>query len=437
MATDPLIAWRASLALIAPELHTALGELLLRLHPLLGHLRAAFAQRDEIPQGLGAIHQRGAYERLLISEWAYADAAPDEFIRRAANNELLFLGPEPEKQQSANLSIALFDCGPAQLGQPRLAHLALFILLARRAQEAKAEFKWGSLQNPGVLHDFQLEPSRDARVNVQKLIDAHSLQAVNQDLLDRWQTALAERSKALRDCWQIGATYGASLPQASARVKIEHALLAKNGFEYLQVELQQGHRLREVELILPDEKTSVRLLRDPFAPIAAKQIKRVGQQHLDFESAPLWSSCGRWLALKHIDSSYEIHNIPNSPKGLPGKVRVQRVQNEKGSTDTPQYLARQMVGKNLAYVLSAKPPEIHNEAENLGHIRVGGFQGILQVDRTFSYAITSAFNHCHATHGLLECAVHNGTPSRAVRLFLIDHTKRLICFDMKERNGKR
>ncbi|WP_447413065.1 hypothetical protein, partial [Clostridium perfringens] len=47
----------------------------------------------------------------------------------------------------------MFDAGLAQLGEPRLAQMALFILLARRAEQADAQFSWGILQQPGILHD--------------------------------------------------------------------------------------------------------------------------------------------------------------------------------------------------------------------------------------------------------------------------------------------
>src|SRR4051812_12486466 len=144
--------WRPWLALLAPDLAEPLGQLLLQLHPVVGRMRAPAPSPDALPAGVGSIFQRGSYERLLISEWAVADAEPDEFIRRAAGNELLFTGPEPERQRRSQRCIALFDAGPAQLGEPRLAQLALFILLARRAQEAGAAFEWGVLQHPGELH---------------------------------------------------------------------------------------------------------------------------------------------------------------------------------------------------------------------------------------------------------------------------------------------
>ncbi len=46
-------------------------------------------------------------------------------------------GRNPPTAKTSLRSVALFDAGPAQLGEPRLAHLALFILLARRAELAR------------------------------------------------------------------------------------------------------------------------------------------------------------------------------------------------------------------------------------------------------------------------------------------------------------
>lgn len=444
MTTDPLIAWRASLALIAPELHAALGELLLRLHPLVGNLRAAFALRDELPQGVGSVQQRGAYERLLISEWAYADAVPDEFIRRAANNELLFLGPEPEKQQSANLCVALFDCGPAQLGQPRLAHLALLILLARRAQEANAEFKWGSLQNPGELYGFQLEHPHDARANLQQLIAAHSLQAVNQEMLASWQSALAEQGKTLRDCWQIGASYGASLPQASARVKIEHALLAKNGVEYLQVALQQGHSFRDVELALPDEKTAVRLLREPFAPIASHSHTSNSPHLIDLKFAPLWQDSGKLLAIAQPDGKYAIYHIPDNPKNVPGRTRSQLVPEQSADKRVFELVAVSLVGKNVAYLAAEELTQkndgdakaqsitqsITQSGSTHGQFKISRFAGLLNAVDVISLPSPEILSARRENSALLPVAAHSTGTHPSSRLLLISPQKQLVCYDI-------
>jgi hypothetical protein len=144
--------WTAWLSLFPDDLAQTLGQLLLRLQPLLGPLHRHSARMAVEPAGIGDIVRRGSYDRLLASEWALADSVPEEFLRRAANGELLFMGPEPANSETSLRCVALFDAGPAQLGEPRLAHLALFILLARRAELAGAAFHWGILQQPAVLY---------------------------------------------------------------------------------------------------------------------------------------------------------------------------------------------------------------------------------------------------------------------------------------------
>ena len=120
--------WADWLSLFPPDLAKTMGDLLLRLNPLLTPLQRHAARVAIDPAGVGDIVTRGSYDRLLISEWAYADTVPDEFLRRAANGELLFAGPEPANSDEPLSSVALFDAGPFQLGEPRLVHLALFIL---------------------------------------------------------------------------------------------------------------------------------------------------------------------------------------------------------------------------------------------------------------------------------------------------------------------
>ena len=69
------------------------------------------------------------------------------------------IGRFKDRAREANrLIIVLFDAGPLQLGAARLVHLALLILLARRAQEAGAELRWGILQNAPTLHEPQGVP---------------------------------------------------------------------------------------------------------------------------------------------------------------------------------------------------------------------------------------------------------------------------------------
>jgi len=314
----PLEPWREWLALLAPELAEPLRQLLMHLHPLLGRMNAAVRSPDALPVGVGNIVRRGPYERMLISEWAYADAEPDEFIRRAAGNELLFTGPEPEEQRRSRLCIALFDAGPAQLGEPRLAQLALFILLARRAQEAGAQFQWGILQVPGRLH------GGSGRGAIHELLNARTLERVRMVDVAAWDEHLiqldAQRDTPLRDCWQLGAAQAPAMTKATARVTIDHSLLD----DKLQLVVNQNKAVRKVHLPLPPSALGVRLLRHPFEGAVDKSRVGLGSSvRPSLKQAPRFAVAGQWLAAARVDGGAIVYHVPQSVEAPPGRPRPQ------------------------------------------------------------------------------------------------------------------
>lgn len=95
-----------------------MGGLLSRVHPLLGPIREQDTAGQPEFEGLGDLRRRGNYEHLLATEWLLADELPDEFLRRAASGEHLFLAPARQAHRANRLTIALFDAGPRQLGAP-------------------------------------------------------------------------------------------------------------------------------------------------------------------------------------------------------------------------------------------------------------------------------------------------------------------------------
>lgn len=244
-----LTPWRDWLALLPAELAAPLGQMLLRLRPLLGRMAGFDPSHDSVPVGAGSIARRGSYERLLLSEWAVLNAAPDEFLRRAAAGELLFGAPEPQVQRRAHTCVVLFDAGPAQLGEPRLAHLALLILLARRSQDEGASLRWGVLQEPGLLHDD---------CTLEHLLNARTLERASRVMLDEWNRQLA-RLDPHAELWQVGAPGAPAFKRENARAAIEQPLLG-NG---LQVAITQQGRVRRLTLALPAPADGARLLRRP------------------------------------------------------------------------------------------------------------------------------------------------------------------------------
>lgn len=307
-ALPPLLQpWAQWLSLFPDDLAATLGQLLLRLQPLVGPMRRHAARIAVDPAGVGDIVRRGSYDRLLISEWAVADSAPDEFLRRAANNEHLFMGPEPANSETSLRSVALFDAGPAQLGEPRLAHVALFILLARRAELAGAEFCWGILQEPGILHDEQ------GADGVRRLLRARTRGVLDSAGLEAWQTALGN---AAFDCWLVGDPASPCPAQAHSRV-----LVRRSWFEQaLEVELATPRGNRSVVLPMPAPAESVRLLRRPFdRPVAGAGLN--ARQAHSLKRAPVFGNMKEWLALGMVDSSTTLYRMPESPGASAGRPR--------------------------------------------------------------------------------------------------------------------
>jgi len=312
MRLPPLLQpWSAWLSPFPDDLAAALGTLLLRLAPLVGPLRRHAAPQAHEPAGIGDIVRRGPYERLLLSEWALADAVPEEFMRRATGGELLFTGPEPANSDESLRSVALFDAGPAQLGEARLVHLAMFILLARRAALAGAEFQWGVLQAPGILHATGGEQA------IRQLLDARTWSAPDADGLRRWNAALG---KDRLDCWLVGAVDAPLPAPVESRVLVQRAWLA----DELEVTLSQHRRTRTLALPLPKPAHSVRLLRRPFETPAkpAAAAMRVAAGTHSLKRPPLFGSSQRgWLAVNMVDGSITVYNVPNSPQDKPGRPR--------------------------------------------------------------------------------------------------------------------
>ena len=119
---DPRFASiRSKLALFPEEHAQALGAMVQRLSALIGRMNATYFHGVD-PDGFDGVEQRGEYHRLLTSEWLLAEEVPDEFLRRAAMNEHLFLRLARNEPQGGRRTLVFLDAGPMQLGSPRLVH---------------------------------------------------------------------------------------------------------------------------------------------------------------------------------------------------------------------------------------------------------------------------------------------------------------------------
>ncbi|NHZ78680.1 hypothetical protein F2P44_05215 [Massilia sp. CCM 8695] len=304
MLPPQLAPWSAWLALLPFDLVAPLGEMLLRLQPLVGRMAGVAASDDDIAVGVGSIARRGPYERLLLSEWAVFDAAPDEFIRRAAANELLFSAPEPQVQRRARVCVALFDAGPEQLGEPRLVQIALFILLARRAQLDGASFEWGILQTPGPLHaDCDLHA-------LERLMKARTVTRVGSAERDGWNRYLAQVD-LLADVWQVDGPDAGLLHRMTARASIEQPLLD----ERLQVTITQQGTARRLMLDLPDPASAVRLLRHPASARIDKVRDRMGGRDTpSLKHAPIFSLGAHSVVTARADGGCLYFQVPDAAR---------------------------------------------------------------------------------------------------------------------------
>ena len=288
---EALQPWRQWLEWFAPQHLPLFADLLGRLNPVLGPLRCLDQGGVPEPDGLGDLHRRGPYERLLSSEWLLADEVPDEFLRRAVGGEHMFLAPQYRAREANRLIVVLFDAGPLQLGAARLVHLALLMLLARRAEEAGAQLRWGILQGVPALHEL------DSAAQLKRLLNARTYEAVSDNHWLAWRDWLADQ--ATGECWVVGQRLPHTDPKACThRVQIARSLDGRS----LSFALHAG-QARRVLLPMPDEQQAARLLKGQFdnavhtpAPSAAGRVPRVA-----LTLPPVISGSGNYVALRLLD----------------------------------------------------------------------------------------------------------------------------------------
>ncbi|MGE3804127.1 MAG: hypothetical protein AB7K24_05575 [Gemmataceae bacterium] len=148
-------------------------------------------KQAELPVGGYAdVINRGKPEQLLPSQFAIDDDL--EFIRRFAENELLYFRREEPSVQIREELIVLIDQGVRTWGIVRLALTAALFALGRRADKRKLPLRIGGTSNAG-----RLLPALDADSEVLgRLLDASDLSFDPGSALER---VLDERSSKPRD----------------------------------------------------------------------------------------------------------------------------------------------------------------------------------------------------------------------------------------------
>jgi hypothetical protein len=306
-----LSPWVSHLALFPKEMALALGAVVSRLSNIIGSGQVTPAT-EGAPDGYDGIASRGSYDRLLPIEWLLLDEIPDEFLRRVISGEHSFLQRAHTQGAAGRRCLALFDAGAEQLGAPRIAHLAVLILLARRAEQQGATLEWGVLQDPSSrLH------AAVTKATVLELLRGRCVRDVSSDDLDRWITA-AQGSR-VSELWFVGAEKVArEATRHRASIVTVSDVLEPGAPQRIRVTAASPRldRVRKTVLDVPVDRLAVQLLRDPFSAAVASRLVTAAQ--LDVRSNLVFAPDGRRLYVRGANSTLVAFQVPNSPRATPG-----------------------------------------------------------------------------------------------------------------------
>jgi hypothetical protein len=311
-----LAPWGSYLAVFPRDLALSLGPVLQRLSSAVGPLQVRRLDGGGEVDGYDGIERHGSYERLLATEWLLADEMPDEFLRRAAMGEHLFLHASRPEPGGTRTSVAIFDAGPGQLGSPRIAQLAALIVLARRADAAGARFAWGILQDP----DAPLHPEV-TESGVLRLLQSRTPHEASDAQIGAWH-ARVRGWKEMDDLWLIGPPRLGGLPASRGASILQVWDVLDPELRRVAVRVRPGGAgmpSREISLDLPEDAACARLLRDPFAATVAPP------RRLDARLRPVsnlvFSTTGAKLFARAAGGGVTSFSLPNSPRAEIGPPR--------------------------------------------------------------------------------------------------------------------
>lgn len=312
-----LAHWAPHLGIFPRDLAVSLGPVLHRLSFAVGPLQVKRHQGDGEPDGYDGLTRRGSYERLLTSEWLLAEEAPEEFVRRAAVGEHLFLHPARPVPAGSRVSAAVFDAGPGQLGSPRIAQLAALIVLSRRAEAAGARFAWGILQEPEApLFEKVTE------AGIQRLLQARTPFEATDFQVGAWHKRLLGW-REVDDLWIVGPPRLATVPGARGASLLQIWDVLDPESRRVAVKVRRGAGglpVPAITLELPDHAACARLLRDPFSSAAAAPDRL--EAPLVPASELLFAANGSKLFARAAGGGIVAFPVPNSPRSPAGAPRL-------------------------------------------------------------------------------------------------------------------
>ena len=211
------------------------------------------------PDGIDGIHSIVNYERLLMSEWAIYHDFPEEFIRRAAFKEHQFYKLAHRERTNDEVVYVLLDCGPEQLGRPRVVQLAALILLLRSTESMGAKLHWGVIQDTKQQWFEGITP---------KLIENWLLMC-SADLLDKdlLQQRLDNLDQSHLENGRVWCVTPEPLDNFKQLMQVDiQGNISTSVDEQREITVKAGRANRQQiqTLVLPEDNICNQLLSDPF-----------------------------------------------------------------------------------------------------------------------------------------------------------------------------
>lgn len=429
-----LTPWSRQLTGFPQDVALTIGPIVQRLASAIMPLHSEKASGFTDPDGFDGLVNRGSYERLIPSDWLLSDEIPEEFDRRAAMREHLFLKTAHRDPAHGRGSLVLFDAGPEQIGSPRLAHLAVLIVLFRRAERARASFSWGILQDEEMIESQGVN-----KAEVWRLIKARSYRSSSEEQAQAWlHRALI--SHMPEEIWLVSGPHAHRMSghQIVSRVTIADVL--DPAVRRLSVEIHQAKaKPQGILLDLPENSLCAKLLRDPYE-LATADPKRFSTptplSGLVFGNRRIVATTDRNVLVSFPMPTAPTETPGNSKRHALGKIgsivaagpigrSIAAISAEEISLRLT-YIGKPYCPPSGRYFLQDSPRELRfdpvtSEKENVNgllhrcaHIEMGDKSGILMLDAARGlFRLSQVSGDCVAVleeTGVLALTSINGVP---------------------------